>query len=127
VTKGALLLSVSAKGTVFGIVEVAVTAEASETWTNTYTFSQAIEVTAQPGEKVSIESRDPVKRVTGDFVLTMRNTTWNLYDVNFDSPDADRRGEYNAISTPITPLARRGDSSPESLYGASAAEPWLES
>jgi hypothetical protein len=127
VTKGALLLSVSAKGTVFGIVEVAVTAEASETWTNTYTFSQAIEVTAQPGEKVSIESRDPVKRVTGDFTLTMGNTTWNLTDVNFDSPDPDRRGEYNAISTPITPLARRGDSSPESLYGASAAEPWLES
>ena len=75
-------------------------AEASQTWTNTHTFNQAITVTAQPG--VSIESRDPVKRVTGDFTLMMRNTTWNLYDVNFDSPDADQRGEYNAITTPIS-------------------------
>jgi hypothetical protein len=31
----------------------------------------------------------------------MGNTTWNLYDVNFDSPDPDRRSEYNAITTPI--------------------------
>lgn len=100
-TATTLKLSTSAKGTVFGIVEVAVTTEASETWTDTYTFSQAITVTAQPGEKVSIESRDPIKRVTGDFTLTMGNTTWNLYDVNFDSPDPDRRSEYNAITTPI--------------------------
>jgi hypothetical protein len=126
-TATTLKLTTSAKVTVFEIVELGVTTEASQTWTDTYTFSQAITVTAQPGEKVSIESRDPVKRVTGDFTLTMGNTTWNLTDVNFDSPDPDRRGEYNAISTPITPLARRGDSSPESLYGASAAEPWLES
>ncbi len=100
-TATTLKLSASAKGTVFGIVEVAVTTEASETWTDTYTFSQAITVTAQPGEKVSIESRDPVNRVTGDFTLTMGNTTWNLTDVNFDSPDPDRRSEYNAITTPI--------------------------
>jgi len=122
-----LKLSTSAKGSVFGVVEVSVTAEASQTWTNTYTFSQSVQATALPGEKVSIEARTPVARVTGDFVLTMRNTTWNLYDVNFDSPDADRRGEFRAVTTPITPLARRGDSSPESLYGAPAAEPWLES
>jgi len=32
----------------------------------------------------------------------MRNTTWKLYDVNFDSPDADQRSEYNAITTPIS-------------------------
>ena len=100
-TATTLKLSTSAKGTVFGIVEVAVTTEASQTWTDTYTFSQAITVTAQPGEKVSIESRDPVKRVTGDFTLTMGNTTWNLTDVNFDSPDPDRRSEYNATTTPI--------------------------
>ena len=77
-----LKLSTSAKGSVFGVVEVSVTAEASQTWTNTYTFSQSVQATALPGEKVSIEARTPVARVTGDFVLTMRNTTWNLYDVN---------------------------------------------
>lgn len=101
-TTTGLKLTTSVKSSILDIVEVAVTAEASQTWTNTYTFSQAITVTAQPGEKVSIESRDPVKRVTGDFTLVMRNTTWDLYDVNFDSPDADRRSEYNAITTPIS-------------------------
>lgn len=100
-TTTGLKLTTSVKGSVLGIVEVAVTAEASQTWTNTYTFSQAITVTAKPGEKVSVESRVPVKRVTGDFTLVTRNTTWNLYDVNCDSPDADRRSEYNAVTTPI--------------------------
>ena len=100
-TTTGLKLTTSVKASIYKIVEVAVTAEASRTWTNTYTFSQAIAVTAKPGEKVSIESRDPVKRVTGDFTLTLRNTTWKLYDVNFDSPDADRRSEYNAVTTPI--------------------------
>jgi hypothetical protein len=101
-TTTGLKLTTSVKASILKVVEVAVTAEASQTWTNTYTFSQAVTVTAQPGEKVSIESRDPVKRVTGDFTLVMRNTTWNLYDVNFDSPDADRRSEYNAVTTPIS-------------------------
>jgi hypothetical protein len=100
-TATTLKLTTSAKVTVFEIVELGVTTEASQTWTDTYTFSQAITVTAQPGEKVSIESRDPVKSVTGDFTLTMGNTTWNLTDVNFDSPDPDRRSEYNATTTPI--------------------------
>jgi hypothetical protein len=116
-TTTGLKLTTSAKGSVLGIVEVAVTAEASETWTNTYTFSQAITVTAQPGEKVSVESRDPVKRVTGDFTLVMRNTTWKLYDVNFDSPDADRRSEYKAVTTPIPTFRRAGeDMDPDSSW-----------
>jgi hypothetical protein len=100
-TATSLKLTTSAQVKVFEIVELGVTEEASQTWTDTYTFSQAIAVTAQPGEKVSIESRDPVTRVTGDFTLTMGNTTWNLYDVNFDSPDPDRLSEYNAVTTPI--------------------------
>jgi hypothetical protein len=101
-TTTGLKLTTSVKAKVFEVVEVGVETSAERTWTNSYTFSQAVTVTAQPGEKVSIESRDPVKRVTGDFTLVIRNTTWNLYDVNFDSPDPDRRSEYNAVTTPIS-------------------------
>ena len=126
-TTDTLKLKAGVKVGVAKIVEVAFEVEYNRAWTQTYTFSQAITVTAQPGEKVSISTRNPTTRVNGDFTLVMRNTTWVLSDVEFESPDGERSSEYRAITTPITPLARRGDSSPESLYGAPAAEPWLES
>jgi hypothetical protein len=100
-TTTTLKLSASIKAHVFEVVEISVTAEASEAWTDTYTFSQSITVTAQPGQKASIESRDPVKRVIGDYTVQMGNTTWILKDVYFDSPDPDRRSEYNVITTQI--------------------------
>jgi hypothetical protein len=100
-TTTTLKLSASIKLKIAKIVEISVTAEASQAWTDTYTFSQSITVTAQPGQKASIESRDPVKRVIGDFTVHMGNTTWILKDVYFDSPDPDRRSEYNVITTPI--------------------------
>lgn len=100
-TSTSLKLSTSVKAKIFEVVEVSVTAEASQTWTSTYTFSQAITVTAKPGEEVYIESSAPVKAVTGDFTVSFGNTTWNLYDVTFDSPDTDRRLRYDAIAVPI--------------------------
>ena len=102
-TSTSLKLSTSVKAKVFEVVEVSVTAEASQTWTSTYTFSQAITVTAKPGEEVYIESSAPVKAVTGDFTVSFGNTTFNLYDVTFDSPDTDRRLRYDAIAVPIPP------------------------
>jgi hypothetical protein len=100
-TTTTLKLSASVKANVFEVVDISVAAEASEAWTDTYTFSQSITVTAQPGEKVSIESRDPVKRVIGDYTVQMGNTTWILKDVYFDSPDPDRYMEYRVITTQI--------------------------
>ena len=102
-TATSLKLSSTVKGSIFKIVEVSVTAEGSQTWTSTYTFSQSIAVTAKPGEEVFIESSAPVKAVTGDFFVTLGNSSWNLYDVTFDSPDADRRLRYDAITVPIPP------------------------
>ena len=102
-TSTSLKLSTSVKAKVFEVVEVSVTAEASQTWTSTYTFSQAITVTAKPGEEVYVESSAPVKAVTGDFTVSFGNTTFNLYDVTFDSPDTDRRLRYDAIAVPIPP------------------------
>ena len=52
-----------------------------------------------------IESRAPIKVVTGDFKVTLGNSAWNLYDVTFDSPDADRRLRYDARTVPIAPRA----------------------
>lgn len=102
-TATSLKLSSTVKASIFKIVEVSVTAEGSQTWTSTYTFSQSINVPVKPGEEVFIESSAPVKAVTGDFFVTLGNSRWNLYDVTFDSPDADRRLRYDAIAVPIPP------------------------
>jgi hypothetical protein len=100
-TTTTLKLSASIKANVFEVVDISVAAEYSEAWTDTYTFSQSVGVTAQPGEKVFIETREPVKRVIGDYTVQMGNTTWILKDVYFDSPDPDRYMEYKVITTPI--------------------------
>lgn len=100
-TTDTMKLKASIKAGVTKIVEVAFEAEYNRSWTNTYTFSQAITVTAQPGEKVSISTRNPTTRVKGDFTLVMRNTTWILSDVEFESPNSEERSEYRAITTPI--------------------------
>jgi hypothetical protein len=102
-TATSLKLSSTVKASIFKIVDVSVTAEGSQTWTDTYTFSQSIAVTAKPGEEVFIESSAPIKAVTGDFFVTLGNSRWNLYDVTFDSADADRRLRYDAIAVPIPP------------------------
>jgi hypothetical protein len=105
------------KTTIFEIVEASVKATAKQTWTSTYTFEESITATAKPGEEVFFESSAPIKAVTGDFTVQMNgqlvvvdgeitlvyNTTWNLYDVTFDSPDADgpRKMRVDAIAVPI--------------------------
>ena len=89
-TSSTLGASVTAKATILEIVELSVTASASRTWTSTYTFTDSIQVPIASGQKAWLESRDPITRVTGDFFVTLRNTTWNLYDVSFDSPDTTR-------------------------------------
>lgn len=109
-TSTSLKLASTIKASLFKVVEASVTAEASQTWTNTYTFSQSFNQTAQPGEEVFFLSSAPVKAVTGDFIVQVgyvilpdgtlgANSTWNLYDVTFDSPDASRKAKWCATSS----------------------------
>ena len=106
-------LETEVEANIFEIVKVAVKATAKQTWTSTYTFEESITATAKPGEEVYFESSAPIKAVTGDFTVQMGfvvgggqldyNTTWNLYDVTFDSPDSDgpRKLRVDAIAVPI--------------------------
>ncbi|MFM7132259.1 MAG: Ig-like domain-containing protein [bacterium] len=100
-TETGLSLKTKVEAEIFDIVTVGVETETSEKWTNEYEFSQDYNVSAQPGEKVTIEARDPVKRVIGEMHVVLENTVWILQDVYFDSPDPDRRSEIRGISTPI--------------------------
>ena len=97
-----LKLTVSAKTTLFKIVEASVSAEFNKTWTKSYEFSQSISPTVKPGERVFVVVRSPIQTATGDFTVVLGNTTFNLYDVTFDTPDSKRQLDYRAITVPIS-------------------------
>ncbi len=40
----------------------------------------------------------PMLRATGDFVLTLGNTTWRLHGVSVDTPDPDGTGAYRVCN-----------------------------
>jgi hypothetical protein len=43
----------------------------------------------------------PMFRTTGNFTLTMGNTTWHLDDVSFLTPNPDGTGAYEMTSEPV--------------------------
>lgn len=108
-TQTSLKVSQSAKLNLFKIVEAGVNRETTQTWTTQTTWQETYTVPIPPGETGYLYYRDPIKRVTGDFTATIGNTTWNLTDVNFDTPDPDNtrqdggRAVYQATNTPVTP------------------------
>ena len=46
-----------------------------------------------PGWEVWLTDSPPMFRDTGDFSITLGNTTWRLHDVYFDSPNPDGNGK----------------------------------
>jgi hypothetical protein len=50
-------------------------------------FKQDVKLTVEPGDIGWVAATQPVLRDTGDFTLEVGNTTWNLKDVSFESPD----------------------------------------
>jgi hypothetical protein len=85
-------LKVGAK--IAGVVEVSVEAKYGHKWTQEHTFTQDVTVHCPPHHKCWIDAVDPMLRDTGDFTMTLGNTTWQLHDVYFDSPDPNGSGTY---------------------------------
>jgi hypothetical protein len=50
-------------------------------------FKQDVKLTVKPGHMGWVASTQPVLRDTGNLTLELGNTTWNLKDVTFDTPD----------------------------------------
>jgi len=110
-TQTSLKLGVSAKVSIFKIVEAGVSAETTETWTTQKAWTYAVEVQVPHGQQGVLYVKDPIKRLTGDFVATIGNTTWNFTDVNFETPDPDPLRKdggvpvYKAVVEPLpTPV-----------------------
>jgi hypothetical protein len=70
-----------------GVVIAEVTAKYEHEWTHEHEFSQSFDVKVPPHSKVWFTHQAPTLRDTGDFTVTLGNTTWNLTGVYFDTPD----------------------------------------
>lgn len=72
------------------------------TWTSSHEFSQSVSVHCPAHHRCALFATQPMWRTTGDFTLTMGNTTWHLHNVSFDTPDTTGSGAYEVDSTPLT-------------------------
>lgn len=98
-------VSATVSANVLKAVEASVTATYGHTWTNSVTFEETSSAVIRPNHKVWSEMVEPTLRYTGDFTLTVGNTTFRLVGVHFDVPDknpsADRRAQLNTYTAPI--------------------------
>ena len=88
---------------IIGKVTVKVTAKYEHAWTSEHTFKQDLKLKVKPGEMAWVASSAPIYRDTGNFVITLGNTTWTLHDVYFDTPNPDRTAEFVADHRALTP------------------------
>lgn len=82
-----LQVSAALKASILKVVEATVTTTYSHQWTSSHTFTQAEEMTIRPYAKGWLEAADPYLRYSGDYRVTLGNTTWILHDVHFDVPN----------------------------------------
>jgi hypothetical protein len=88
-------VGVKAGGKLFELLDVEISAKYDHEWTQEHTFSQEVRVDCPAHHKCWIDAVAPMYRDTGNFTVTLGNTTWNLTGVYFDSPDPTRGGSYS--------------------------------
>lgn len=86
------------------IINVEITATYGHSWTNTHTFTQTLNVPVDPGYVSQVYASEPVWKVTGDFVITLGNSTYKLTDATFDTPNPNGVPAYVISTKPIKKL-----------------------
>jgi hypothetical protein len=89
-TSDSVDVGITAGTELFEVVKVEVEAKYSHEWTAEHTFEQDVELTIPSKKRCWFVATAPIIRYTGDFKVTLGNTTWNLTDVYFDGPDTDQ-------------------------------------
>ncbi len=87
-------VTITAGGTLFEVVKASVEASYGHEWTREHTFEQDVRVTAPPHNECDVLGTAPMLRDTGDFAITLGNSTWRLPNVYFDTPDPNHAGRY---------------------------------
>jgi len=82
-------ISATVGGSIAGIVDASVTGSYGHTWSTGHSFTTGVVNTVPAGYYGEITAIAPMIRDTGDFTITMGNTTWNLQGVYFDTPNPD--------------------------------------
>ncbi len=95
-------VELSFTGTLFKLVETTLTGKYQHEWTESHHFSQEVTIPVKTGYKAWLAGTNPVIRDTGDFTVTMGNTTWQLRGVYFDSPDPSGKSDWHIFEEPIT-------------------------
>jgi len=79
----------------------AVTAAYGHTWTTSNEFDETITAHVPQKTTVWLEDAPEMIRYTGNFTLTVGNTTIHLTGVYFDSPDKDGNGNWTLMSQSV--------------------------
>jgi hypothetical protein len=99
-------VDVKAGGKIAGIVDFSITAKYSHEWTMEHTFTQSVTQNCPGYTKCWITDTAPMRRDTGEFTLTLGNTTWNLAGVYFDTPDPNGNGTFEINQMALNPSQR---------------------
>ncbi len=97
-----LEISGTAGVNILDIVNLSVTAKYGHTWTESHTYGTGVSNTVPAGYYGEITAIAPMIRDTGDFTITMGDTTWNLTDVHFDSPNPDGAEHFGYHQHPLS-------------------------
>jgi hypothetical protein len=84
-----------------------ISAKYGHTWTTSHTFGQDVDVHCPAEMACAVLAVEPMIRDTGDFTVTLGNTTWHLPGVYFDSPDPDGRSTFTVTATSNKTLTLR--------------------
>ncbi len=88
------------------IVSAEIAGTYMHTWTESHEFARTLTVTIPPNFCARVVLRAPIVRDTGNFTITLRNTTWRLTGVYFDSPDLTdkaKRADWTTETAELTP------------------------
>ena len=100
-TSQSIEISAELKVSIKEIVDMGISATYGHEWSTSHTFKTEYSHPVAPRSIGEIDGAAPVIRDTGDFTVTLGNTTWNLTGVYFDTPDPDAGPAYRYTQKPI--------------------------
>jgi hypothetical protein len=93
-------ITATASAEFFELFDASISAKYGHTWTNTHEFDEQMVAHVPPGVTVWLDDAPQMIRDTGNFHITIGDTTVNLNNVYFDSPDPSGAGNWSLESKP---------------------------
>jgi hypothetical protein len=91
-------ISATVGGKLFELVDVSVTATYHHEWTTSHEFEESMDAHVPAMTKVWLDDAPQMFHDTGNFTITVGNTTINLSNVYFDTPNPNGNGNWTLMS-----------------------------